>query len=60
MQAARDKVFAACRRNRIAFLEGCNVENIRPRLDEGVRIISGHSKEAAQIGRAHQRREMPV
>ena len=24
MQAARDKVFAACRRNRIAFLEGCN------------------------------------
>ena len=28
MQAARDKVFAACRRNGIAFLEGCNPANI--------------------------------
>jgi hypothetical protein len=60
MQAARDKVFAACRRNGIAFLEGCNVDNIRDRLDEGVRVISGHSEQAARIGRAHQRREMPV
>ena len=28
MQAARDKVFAACRRNGIAFLEGCTPANI--------------------------------
>jgi 2-keto-3-deoxy-L-rhamnonate aldolase RhmA len=60
MQAARDKVFAACRRNRIAFLEGCNTANIVVRLDEGVRVISGHSKEMAEIGRAHQARRMAV
>jgi 4-hydroxy-2-oxoheptanedioate aldolase len=60
MQAARDKVFAACRRNGIAFLEGCRPENIVARLDEGVRVISGHSEEMARIGRAHQRRAMVV
>ena len=60
MQAARDKVFAACRRNGIAFLEGCTQANIRERLDEGVRVISGHDPEAARIGRAHQKRTMPA
>jgi 2-keto-3-deoxy-L-rhamnonate aldolase RhmA len=60
MQAARDKVFAACRRNRIAFLEGCTPANIAGRLDEGVRVISGHSEEMARIGRAHQGRRMPL
>ena len=56
MQAARDKVFAACRRNGIAFLEGCTPANIAARLDEGVRVIAGHSEETARIGRAHQSR----
>ena len=60
MQAARDKVFAACRRNGLAFLEGCTPGTIVERLDEGVRVISGHSEEMARIGRAHQRREMAV
>ena len=60
MQAARDRVFAACRRNGIAFLEGCNEANIVSRLDEGVRVISGHSEAMAGIGRAHQRRRMAV
>ena len=60
MQAARDRVFAACRRNGIAFLEGCSPADIVQRLDEGVRVIAGHSEEAARIGRAHQKREMPV
>ncbi len=60
MQAARDRVFAACRRNGIAFLEGCNQANIVARLDEGVRVIAGHSPEAARTGRAHQGRRMAV
>jgi 4-hydroxy-2-oxoheptanedioate aldolase len=60
MQAARDRVFAACRRNGIAFLEGCTPETIVARLDEGVRVISGHSEAMARVGRAHQRREMGV
>jgi hypothetical protein len=60
MQAARDKVFAACRRNGIAFLEGCSPANIVARLDEGVRVIAGHSEETARIGRAHHGRRMAV
>ena len=60
MEAARDKVFAACRRNGIAFLEGCTVGNIVERLDEGVRVIAGHSEPTARRGRTHQHRAMAV
>ena len=34
--------------------------NIIAKLDEGVRVIAGHSEEAARLGRAHQNRQMPV
>jgi len=60
MREARERVFAACRRNRIAFLETCSPETIAAKLDEGVRVIAGHREETAAIGRAHQRRTMPV
>jgi 4-hydroxy-2-oxoheptanedioate aldolase len=60
MQAARDKVLAACKRNGIAFLEGGTPANIATRLDDGVRVISGHDPEVARIGRAHQKRTLPV
>jgi 4-hydroxy-2-oxoheptanedioate aldolase len=60
MREARDKVFGACRKNGIAFLEIGTPENIAQKLDEGVRVIAGHREETAQIGRAHQQRTMPV
>jgi 4-hydroxy-2-oxoheptanedioate aldolase len=60
MEAARVKVFAACQKNKLAFLEGATPKNIAQRLDEGVRVISGHNQEVARIGRAHQKRTMPV
>ena len=60
MQEARARVFAACRKNRVPFLETCTPENIVAKLDEGVRVIAGHREETAIIGRAHQRRTMPV
>ena len=60
MREARQRVFAACRKNRVAFLETCSPENIAAKLDEGVRVIAGHREETAKIGRAHQRRTMPV
>jgi len=60
MQEARDKVFAACQRNGIAFLEGCNPANIAARLDEGVRVIAGGTEETALAGRRHSRRTMPA
>ncbi len=60
MQAARDRVFAACRAHGVAFLEAATAETIVARLDEGVRVIAGQMEAAARIGRAHQRRGMPV
>src|SRR5262249_18092860 len=60
MKAARDRVFAACRKNKLAFLEVCSPANIIARIDEGVRIVAGHREDVAAAGRAHQRRTMPV
>lgn len=60
MRAAREKVLAACKRNGIAFLEGCSRDNIISRLDEGVRVIAGHDPEVARIGRVHQKRLLPA
>ncbi len=60
MAAARRRVFAACRKNRVAFLETCSPETIAAKLDEGVRVIAGHREDTAKIGRAHQRRTMRV
>jgi 4-hydroxy-2-oxoheptanedioate aldolase len=54
MKAARERIFAACRKNGLAFLEGCLPENIVSRLDEGVRVIAGDREDVARIGRAHQ------
>jgi 4-hydroxy-2-oxoheptanedioate aldolase len=60
MQGARDRVFAACRKNAVAFLETAAPETIVAKIDEGVRVIAGHREETAIIGRAHQKRAMPV
>ena len=60
MREARERVFTACRNNRVAFLETAAPENIVAKLDEGVRVIAGHREETSIIGRAHQKRAMPV
>jgi 4-hydroxy-2-oxoheptanedioate aldolase len=60
MKLARDRIFAACRSNGLAFLELCSPANITARLDEGVRVIAGQNPDMAAIGRAHQKRAMPV
>jgi 4-hydroxy-2-oxoheptanedioate aldolase len=60
MERARSKIFAACKKNKLAFLEGATPDKIAASLDEGVRVISGHNPETAKAGRAHQKRKMPV
>ena len=60
MREARERVFRACHANGVAFLETATPANIAAKLDEGVRVIAGHSEEAAHIGRAHQNRTLPV
>jgi 4-hydroxy-2-oxoheptanedioate aldolase len=60
LQEARTRVLAACKKNGIAYLESCSPANIVVRLDEGVRVIAGQQQDTALLGRAHQRRTMPV
>jgi 4-hydroxy-2-oxoheptanedioate aldolase len=60
MAEARERVFAACRANGVAFLEGTTPELVERKIDEGVRIIGGHREETARAGRAHSRRTMTV
>jgi 4-hydroxy-2-oxoheptanedioate aldolase len=60
MQIARDRVLAACRNSGVAFLQSCSPDNVIARIDEGVRVIAGHSEEAAIKGRAYQKRTLPV
>jgi 2-keto-3-deoxy-L-rhamnonate aldolase RhmA len=60
MAEARERIFAACRRFGIAFLEGCSPDTVAARIDEGVRVIAGGREETARIGRAHTKRVMPV
>jgi 4-hydroxy-2-oxoheptanedioate aldolase len=60
MKAARDRVLAACKANGLAFLESCKPGNVAARIDEGVRVIAGNNPETARVGRAHQKRTMPV
>jgi 4-hydroxy-2-oxoheptanedioate aldolase len=60
MQTARDRILAACRNNGIAFLQGCTADNVIARIDEGVRVIAGHSEATAIKGRAHQGRKLPA
>lgn len=60
MQEARERIFAACRANGVAFLEGANPDTIRAKIDEGVRVISGHREDTARVGREHSCRSMPA
>ena len=40
-------------------LDACG-QQIGAKIDEGVRVIAGHSEASAIKGRAHQKRKLPV
>jgi 4-hydroxy-2-oxoheptanedioate aldolase len=58
LRAARDKVFAATKANKIFFLESMNPENIVAEIKEGV-MVGPASEKAAEIGRQYTKRQMP-
>lgn len=58
MQAARAKVFAACKANHIFFLNTMNPNDVIAMIKEGV-MIGPASPEAAAIGRKFTKRKMP-
>jgi 4-hydroxy-2-oxoheptanedioate aldolase len=58
MIAARSKVFAACKANKIFFLNSMNPDNVIAMLKEGV-MVGPASQQAAEIGRKYTNRQMP-
>lgn len=58
MQAARNRVFAATKKAKIAFLNQVTPETIKQLIDDGVRIGSA-GEQASEIGRKYQKRKMP-
>ena len=58
MLAARAKVFAACKANKIFFLNSMNQNNVIDMIKEGV-MVGPASQRAAEIGRQFTKRTMP-
>src|SRR5260370_10492828 len=60
MKAARDRVLAACKANKLAFLEQVTPDNVVSQISEGVMVGAGkHAAAAAEIGRRHTGRALP-
>ena len=60
MQAARDRVLAACKANKVAFLSGVYTRDVEERIKEGVMVCSMRDGEpAADKGRRFTKRTMP-
>src|SRR5260370_1027613 len=58
MLAARAKVFAACKANKLFFLNSMNAKNVIELIQEGV-MIGPANQQAAEIGRKYTNRAMP-
>jgi 4-hydroxy-2-oxoheptanedioate aldolase len=58
MVAARARVFAACRANKIFFLNSMNPGNVIDMIKEGV-MVGPASQQAAEIGRKYTNRKLP-
>jgi len=59
VQKAGDKVLQLCKMNSLFFLDNVLPENVIKRIDYGVMIGAGRREDAAEIGRAHTKRQMP-
>ncbi|MBM3785081.1 MAG: hypothetical protein FJW30_12015 [Acidobacteria bacterium] len=59
MAKARSRVLAACKANKLAFLNTVRANDITKMIDEGVRICSGAGPEVADAGRRYTKRQMP-
>jgi 4-hydroxy-2-oxoheptanedioate aldolase len=60
MLDARAKVLAACKANKLAFLEQVTPENVAAQIDAGVMVGAGkQAQAAAEIGRSYTNRPKP-
>jgi len=58
MQAARSRVLAATKANKIFFLNSVNADNVVDMIKEGVMIGAANEK-AAEVGRQYSKRTLP-
>jgi 4-hydroxy-2-oxoheptanedioate aldolase len=58
LQAARQRVLAATKANKIFFLNSVNADNVVDMIKEGV-MIGAADERAAEAGRRYSKREMP-
>lgn len=58
MQKARARVFAACKKSHLAFLDQTRVDDVEDQIKAGVRIGAGR-QDAADKGRRFSKRKMP-
>jgi hypothetical protein len=58
MVAARARVFAACKANKVFFLNSMNQNNVVAMIQEGV-MVGPASQQTAELGRQHTKRQMP-
>src|SRR5215475_5004002 len=58
MRAARAKVFAACKANKIFFLNSMNQNNVIDMIKEGV-MVGPANQRATEIGRQYTKRTLP-
>ena len=59
VQAAGDRVLAACKKNGVFFLDNVLPDNVIPRIQKGVMIGAGRRQDSAEVGRKYTKRKMP-
>ncbi len=59
LQDAMNRVLASVKANRLFFLDNVLPSNVEARIDEGIMIGAGGSREAAEKGRKYTKRQMP-
>ncbi len=59
VQAAGDRVLAACKASKVFFLDNVLPENVEAQIDRGVMIGAGRREDSAEKGRRYTKRQMP-
>lgn len=59
MRDARSRVLAACKKNKLAFLNTVRLTDVEEMIKEGVKIGAGATAETADKGRRFTKRQMP-
>jgi 4-hydroxy-2-oxoheptanedioate aldolase len=59
VEAAGERVLAACKANGVFFLDNVLPDNVVKRLEKGVMIGAGSNQQASEVGREYSGRKMP-